>query len=102
MKAFRVVHEKQTTGILLRNWLTYLLRECILEVEREAFYAPNRANIEKIRRKLNEAMALEIHIKAFRYKNENNLAFFDKKFTHAEVLCEKGEDGEYRVTDVFG
>ena len=101
-KAFGVVEEKQTTGILLRNWLTFLLRQCISEVEREAFYAPNRFNIGKIKRKLNETLALEIHIKAFRYKNENNLAFFDKFITHAEVLCEKGENGEYQVTDVFG
>ena len=34
-KAFGIVQKKPTTGILLRNWLTYLLRDCIMQEERE-------------------------------------------------------------------
>ena len=98
-KAFGIIQNKQTTGILLRNWLTYLLRECISQAEREAHY--KRTNLEKIKKKFNQAMGLEIQIKAIRYRNEHNLAFFDKMITHSHVLCEKGEDGEYQIREVF-
>ena len=99
-KAFGIVQKKQTTGILLRNWLTYLLRQIISHAEREAHYAQG-ANQEKIRKKFNQAMGSEIFIKSFRYKNENNLALFDKIITHEAVLCKKEEDGEYQIRDVF-
>ena len=100
-KAFGIVQKRTTTGILLRNWLTYLLRECIMQEEREAHYAPNKPNLEKTKQKFNKSMGLEIQIKAIRYKNENNLASFDKIITHAEVLCKKAEDGEYQIRHVF-
>ena len=98
-KAFGIVQKKQTTGILLRNWLTYLLRQIISHAERDAHYA--QINEEKIRKKFNEYMGSEILIKAFRYKNENNIGLFDKIITHESVLCEKQEDGEYQIREVF-
>ena len=100
-KAFGIVQKKPTTGILLRNWLTYLLRDCIMQEEREAHYAPNISKLKKTKSKLNEIIGFEVQIKAIRYKNENNLAFFDKIITHAEVLCKKTEDGEYQIRHVF-
>ena len=33
-KAFGIIERKQTPGILIRNWITYLLRECISKEER--------------------------------------------------------------------
>ena len=36
-KAFGIVKKKQTDGILLRNWITYLMRECISYEERGGF-----------------------------------------------------------------
>ena len=45
-KVFGIVQKKTTTGIILRNWLTYLLRECITREEREAYYSPS-PNVQK-------------------------------------------------------
>ena len=99
-KAFGIVQKNQKTSIILRNWLTYLLRECISREEREAYYSPN-PNLQKTKLKLNEAMRSEIHIKAILYKNENNLLAFEKVLTYEEILCKKGEDGEYQIMEVF-
>ena len=99
-KAFGIVQKKATPGVLLRNWLTYLLRDCIMQEEKEAYHS-SKPNLEKIKKKFNQAIEFEIHIKVIRYKNENNLAFFDKVITHEEVLCKKHENGEYQVTEMF-
>lgn len=100
-KAFGITQKKKTNGILVRNWLTYLMRKCIEEEEREAYYAGNGANFDKFKRKFNHVVGLEIHIKAFRYKSENKVEFFDKIITHAGVLCEKSDDGEYQIKEVL-
>ena len=100
-KAFGIVQKKITTGILLRNWLTYLLRNCIMQEEREAYHATKKTDLEKTKRNFNQAMGFEIYKKSIRYKNENNSAFFDKMITHEGVLCKKGEDGVYQVREVF-
>ena len=100
-KAFGIVQKNMTIGIILRNWLTYLLRECIMQEERKAHYAPNKTNVEKTKEKFNQNIIFEIKKKFIRYKNENNLPFFDKMMTHAGVLCNQIEDGEYDVWKVF-
>ena len=99
-KAFGIIQKKQTAGILLRNWLTFLLRECITQEERAAYHA-SQPNLEKTKKKFNQTLGLEIQVKIIRYTNENNLAFLEKIITHAEVICKKGEDGEYQITQVF-
>ena len=100
-KAFGITHKTKTIGILLRNWLTYLLRECILDAERAAYHTPKLGDLAYIKRKLNMAVKSEIRMKAFRYKNEGKVDFFDKIFTHADILCKKNEDGEYEIKKVF-
>ena len=100
-KALGLVQKKPTTGILLRNWVTFSLRKHIMQNEQKAYYAPNKVNIEKTKTKFNQSMAFEMKMKMIRYKNENNLEFFNKILTHAEVLCEKVEEGEYRIKKVF-
>ena len=84
-KAFGIVLRKHTTGTMLRNWLTYLLRECIAKEERAAYHS-RKANLEKVKHYFNNIIQFEISKKAFRYKNENNLPFFDKIIAHAQAL----------------
>ena len=100
-KAFGIIQKNKTTGILLRNWLTYLLRENILEEERAAHFTLKKTDIEKAKQKFNNVVESEILIKAFRYKNEQKLEFFDKIITHAEILCKKKEEGEYEIRHIY-
>ena len=51
-KASGISQQKKTiTGILLRNWVTYLLRECILREETAAHYSA-KPSIEKAKEKI--------------------------------------------------
>ena len=72
-----------------------------MQNEQKAYYTPNTVNIEKTKTKFNQNMAFEIKMKMIRYRNENNLEFFNKILTHAGVLCEKVGEGEYRFKKVF-
>ena len=100
-KAFGITHRKSTTGIILRNWVTYSLRKLVMQIEKEAYYAPSKADVERSKTLFNQGMALQVKKKLIRYKSENNLDFFDNTITHAGVLCEKIRDGEYRFKKVF-
>ena len=37
----------------------------------------------------------------FRYNNENKLSLFDKIVAYQGILCEKVQDGEYRLKTIF-
>ena len=101
-KAFGITRRRPTIGISLRNWLTNLLRNCISQAEREAYHASKtRVNVEYIKRKLNQALELEIEKKIIRYQNENNVAFFEKNIAYKEILCKKGLDEGYEIRKVF-
>lgn len=85
-KAFGITQNNQTTGILLRNWLTYLLRHCIQQTERAAYKADKNVNFRRIvKTKFINAVRTEIRIKAIRYKNEGKLDYFDKIITREKV-----------------
>ena len=99
-KAFGIAQKEQKIEILLRNWITYLLRNCISQAERQA-YKSNTTNIENTKIKVKNAVGLEIRIKAYQYKSGGNLAFFDKIITQAGAICNKIGDGEYQVNDIF-
>ena len=100
-KAFGIIGKKQTPGILLRNWLTYLLREYISKEERIAYHSAKKPNFQTVKRKFNNALELEIILKILRYKNEKNLPFFEKFITHDNVLCSKRNDEDYDIRTIF-
>ena len=100
-KAFGIVQKNQTKGILLRNWLTFLLREYITQEERAAYHAIKKNKLENSKKNFNHAVRFEMNLKIIRYRKENNLAFLEKIITHGEVLCKKREDGEYEIKQVF-
>ena len=37
-KAFGIIDKKPPPGVVARNWLTYTIRKCVAEREREAHY----------------------------------------------------------------
>ena len=75
-KTFGIVEKKKTPGILLRNWLTYILRECISKEERIAYHSAKTPNLQNIKRKFNNAVELDIH--AFFYIRNSGLRFVPK------------------------
>ena len=92
----------KSKGIILRNWVTFLLRRCVADFEREAYHKPNDLDIEKrIKRKLNNVINLEIDRKIFRHRYENRLAAFENIFLHGKVLVEKHGDHDYMIRNVF-
>ena len=43
-KAFGIIEAKQTTGVMIRNWITYSMRKVATDVEKAAYYSPNNVN----------------------------------------------------------
>ena len=95
-KALGIVTIKKTTGILLRNWLTFKLREQVMLFERKAYHSSRAVSFELFKAKFNQSMALEIKHHLFRFKNENKLPSFDKIIAYQGILCEKIQEGEYQ------
>ena len=97
--AFGLAHTKQTTGVILRNWITYSLRAHIMKLEKQAYHSPHTVpSMEIVKYKFNQNMALEIKTK-IKQNKETNLV--DTVLTHSKVLCEKLQDGEYRFNKLF-
>ena len=100
-KAFGIIERTQTPGILLRNWLTNLLRELISKEERIAYHSGKKPNFQTVKRKCNNALELEIILKILRFKNEKNVPFFEKLITYDNVLCSKRDDEDYEIRTIF-
>ena len=62
---------------MLRNWLTYKLREQVMLFERKAYHSPRTVSFDIFKAKYNQSMALEIKHHFFRYKNENSFFYDD-------------------------
>ena len=100
-KALGIIHIKRTIGILLRNWLTYRMREQILHFERLAYHSSKTASLNLFKARFNQSMAYGIKQLMFRYNNENKLSLFDKIVAYRGILCEKVQEGEYRLKTIF-
>ena len=99
-KAFGIVNMKGTVGIMLRNWVTFKLREQLMILERKLSKSSRCASLDNFKAKFNQSMALEIKQHLFRYQEEGNLPIFDKVIAHQGVLCGKNKDGIYE-TKIF-
>ena len=92
-KALGIVNIKKSTGMILRNWLTYKMREMIMQFERES-YATESVSLELLKAKFNQAMAYEIKGLMIKHKNENTLTKFDTIIAYRGILCNKIQEGE--------
>ena len=81
---------------MLRNWVTFKVREQIMLFERKACHSSRAVSFDLFKAKFNQSMALEIKHNFFRYKNENKLPTFDNIIAYQGILCEKIQEGEYR------
>ena len=95
-KALGIVTIKKTTGILLRNWVTFKVREQVMVFERKACHSSKAVSFDIFKAKFNQSMALEMkHL--YRFKNENKIPICDKIIAYQGILCEKIQEGEYRL-----
>ena len=99
-KALGIICIRSTPGIMLRNWLTFKMREQIMKFERNAYHLRS-ASIDLFKIKFNHSVAFDIKQLMFRYNNENNISIFDKIVTYRGILCEKIQEGEYRINKFF-
>ena len=91
-KALGIVNMKGTVGIMLRNWVTFKLREQLMILERKLSRSSMCASLANFKAKFNQSMALEIKQHLFRYQEEGNHPIFDRTIAHQGVLCEKNTD----------
>ena len=96
-KALGIVNMKGTVSIMLRNWVTFKLREQMMLFERKLSKSSRCASLDNFKAKFNQSMALEIKQHLFRYQEEGNLPTFDKVIAHKGVLCWKDTEGIYEM-----
>ena len=87
--------------MVLRNWLTYKMREQVLGLERRAYYSSGTVSLAIFGAKFNQSVATEIQHLLDRFESEGKMDEFDKFVACGDVLCEKVQDGEYRIKKVF-
>ena len=100
-QSFGIVHIKKTPGMLMRNFLTYKLREHIMQSERAAYHASKAPSIDHFKVKFNQDVASEVKRLLHRFNEEGKLPIFDKIVAHQGILCEQVGEGEYRLKKVF-
>jgi len=68
-------------NIILRNWLTFLLRQCIVDQERAAYHnKKGLQNIDDIKMNFNEKVKTELMQKYLIYQNLERSDYFRKIF----------------------
>ena len=100
-KSFGIVHIKKTAGMLMRNWLTYKMREQVMDFERKAYHSPAAASISTFKTIFNRAVAYDIKKLMIRFNHEGKIEYFDKVVAYREILCKKYQNGNYQVNEVF-
>ena len=87
--------------MLARNWLTYKMREQVLEFERQSYYSPGTTSINVFKTSFNRSVAYDLKKFALRFTNEGKLDHFEKIFVHQGILCTKTQNGDYQAKKVF-
>ena len=100
-KSLGIVHINKSPGMLARNWLTYKMREQLLEFERKAYHSQQRASISLFKTSFNRSLAYDLKKLMLRFSNDGKLDLFDKIFVNQGILCTKTQNGNYKPKDVF-
>ena len=97
-KAVGIVEKSSNEGILLRNCLTFVLRQAIADAERDCYYA-SCDSLRTIRRSFRKLLQKEVFLASLRGKNQNKDDLVGKAIMHNSVVCDKTDDGGYRIKD---
>ena len=85
----------------LRNWLTYKMREQVMDFERKAYHSPKAASISLFKTTFNRAIAYDLKKLMIRFEHEGKLNLFDEVIALKGILIKKLRDGKYRANNVF-
>ena len=90
-----------TPGIVLRNWLTYLLRHCIVEQESIAYHNKKGLfNERELKVKFNERVKSEVMGKYRIYANLGRTEYFEKIFKFQDYLL-VWENDWYQILTLY-
>ena len=88
-------------GIILRNWITFLLRHCIVEQESIAFHNKlGLFNEQEIKLKFNERVKTEVMAKYRIYSNLGRVDFFERIFACHDYLL-TWEHNWYQILTLY-
>ena len=95
-------NKKDENTTILRNWLTFTLRHCLMLEERKAYYRQNTEEHERIfifkyRSKISD----EAKIKELYYKYSGREIHFEKIITAKNAIAEKKNDGTYELGNIM-
>jgi len=99
-KTLGLVNIRSSPGILLRNWVTFKVREQIMNFERKAYHS-GRPSIGSFKVCFNRSMADEVKLVIHRYLNEGSVSKVDELIAFRGVLCKKASSGGYTVNHIF-
>ena len=100
-KALGIIHIRKSPGMIVRNWLTYRLREKIMDFERIAYHSPTNASIDRFKAEFNRAVMYDIKKLMIRFDHEGKMETFEKYVAYRNILCKKKQDGNYQACKVF-
>ena len=90
-----------TPGIILRNWLTFLLRHCIVEQERIAYHnKKGLLNENELKLEFNERVKSEVMAKYRIYSNLGRTEYFEKIFSFDDYLL-VWENDWYQILTLY-
>ena len=90
-----------TPNITLRNWLTFLFRQCIVEQENIAYHnKKGPRNTIDIKMKYNSLVKTEVTKKYYLYKNLGQLTKFEKMFALNNYLIVRQND-QWQILKIF-
>ena len=85
--------EGESPNSILRNWITFLLRECIVKQESVAFHnKKGMGNIHDIRVQFNDKIKAELMQKYRIYQHLGRLDYFEKIFAANDYLITREND----------
>ena len=96
-----ILRKKPGIRVLMRNWVSYLLREFISEQERTAYHSGKAPKLGQAKHMFSTRVKLEINKKLWRYQNDGDIGTFEKFFTHKKVLCKPDGNTGYETLNIF-
>ena len=97
-KALGIFGRKLGQGVVLRNWLTFILRQSISDTERECYFS-SCDSLQTIKKNFRKLLQDELFHASHRCANQNKQDFFDEVSTYKSVVCDRTDGGLCKIKD---